>query len=132
MSHPALAITPRRHRRTVLVELRGELDLVTASDVRAAIDDLNPQADGVRHIVLDLRGLTFMDARGLCEVLNQNAFARENHHNLALVRGPPVVQLLLECTDTERLFVLVDAPDDLTPRTPLALVRDDCAGDRGD
>ena len=115
MSHPALAITPRRHRRTVLVELRGELDLVTASHVSTAIDDLDPQADGVRHIVLDLRGLTFMDVRGLREVLKQNDFARENHHNLAFVRGPPAVQLLLECTDTERLFVLVDEPADLTP-----------------
>jgi anti-anti-sigma factor len=64
-----LIVETRKHRRTALVALRGELDLVTVSNVAAVIDGLDPQADGVRHIVLDLRGLTFMDVRGLREVI---------------------------------------------------------------
>ena len=54
---------------------------------RRGTDGLEPQADGVRHVVLDLRGLTFMDVAGLRELIRQNEFARSNRHNLAVVRG---------------------------------------------
>ena len=70
------AVEAPRNRRTALVALRGELDLVTVSKVAEVLDGLEPQADGVRHVVLDLRGLTFMDVTGLRELLRQNEFAR--------------------------------------------------------
>ena len=40
-----------------------ELDIASVSEVAEVVDGLAPDADGVRHVVLDLRGLTFMDAR---------------------------------------------------------------------
>jgi anti-anti-sigma factor len=67
----------------------------------------------VRHVVLDLRGLTFMDIPGLRELIKQNEFARENHHNLAVVRGTDAINRLLELTGVEDQLVLVDDPDDL-------------------
>ena len=73
------------HRRTALVALRGELDLFTVSKVAQVLDELGPQADGVRHVVLDLRGLTFIDVLGLHELLRQNEFARINRHHLAVL-----------------------------------------------
>ena len=82
-----LAVEARTNRRTALVALRGELDLLTVSKVAEVLDALEPQADGVRHVVLDLRGLTFMDVIGLKELIRQNEFARSNRHNLAVVRG---------------------------------------------
>jgi hypothetical protein len=63
-----LVIEARTQRRTALVALRGELDLVTVSKVAEVLDASEPQAGGVRHIVLDLRGLTFMDLIGLREL----------------------------------------------------------------
>jgi anti-sigma B factor antagonist len=123
VSQQSLAIAARTHRRTVLVQLRGEFDLTSAPRLTALIDDLRPQADGVRHIILDLRGVTFMDLAGLREILKQNDFARTNHHNLALVRGPNAVELVLRLTNAEELLVLVDDPDDLTPPMPLEPLR---------
>ena len=79
------------------------------------LDSLEPHADGVRHLVLDLRGLTFMDSAGLHELLRQNEFARRNAHNLAVVRGTDAIQRVLELSGVEHLLVLVDVPDDLAP-----------------
>jgi anti-sigma B factor antagonist len=110
-----LAIETREHRRTVLVSLRGELDLQTASCITPLIDGLRPEAAGVRHIVMDLRGLTFMDCAGLREILRQNDYARTNHHNVAFVRGTRAVQQVLTLTQTDELLVLVDDPDELAP-----------------
>jgi len=110
-----LAVEARTQRRTALVALRGELDLVTVSKIAEVIDGLQPQADGVRHIVLDLRGLTFIDLVGLRELLRQNEYARTNRHNLAMVRGTDAIQRVLQLTDVEERLVLVDDPDDLVP-----------------
>jgi anti-anti-sigma factor len=110
-----LTIQIRRRRRTVLVALRGELDLGTASSISPAIEGLRPEADGVRHVVMDLRGLTFMDCAGLRELLRQDDFARTNHHNVAFVRGPRAVHQVLTLTETERLLVFVDDPNELAP-----------------
>ena len=109
------AVEARRRRRTALVALRGELDLLTVSKVAEVLDGLQPRADGLRHVVLDLRGLTFMDVRGLKELIRQNEFARSNRHNLAVVRGTAAIQRVLELTGVEEMLVLVDDPDDLVP-----------------
>ena len=109
------AVDARRHRRTALVALRGELDLLTVSKVAEVLNGLEPQADGVRHVVLDLRGLTFMDVLGLHELIRQNEFARSNRHNLAVVRGTDAIQRVLELTGVHEMLVLVDDPDDLVP-----------------
>jgi anti-anti-sigma factor len=114
-----LAVEARRHRRTALVALRGELDLLTVSKVAEVLDGLELRADGVRHVVLDLRGLTFMDIPGLRELIRQNEYARTNHHNLAVVRGTAAINRLLKVTGVEDLLVLVDDPDDLVA-PPLA------------
>jgi anti-anti-sigma factor len=66
-------------------------------------------------MVLDLRGLTFMDVVGLRELIKQNEFARSNHHNLAIVRGSPAIARLLALTGVDRQLVLVDDPQDLAP-----------------
>ena len=110
-----LAVKARTHRRTALVALCGELDLLTVSKVAEVLDGLELQADGVRHLVLDLRGLTFMDLPGLHELIKQNEYARANRHNLAVVRGTAAIQRLLKVTGVEELLVLVDDPDDLVP-----------------
>jgi anti-sigma B factor antagonist len=110
-----LVVEARTHRRTALVALRGELDIVTVSKVAEVIDGLEPRANGVRHIVLDLRGLTFMDVLGLNELIKQNEYARSNRHNLAVVRGTDAIHRVLKLTGVEEQLVLVDDPDDLVP-----------------
>jgi anti-anti-sigma factor len=79
------------------------------------IDVVRPEAGGVRRLVLDLRGLTFMDVPGLRELIRQNEYTRTNHHNLALVRGTELVQRVLKLRGVDAQLILVDDPDDLVP-----------------
>ena len=108
-------VQAQQHRRTVLVGMRGELDLATVSKLTTVLDGVNPQADGVRHVVLDLRGLTFMGSDGVQMLLQQSAFARTNGHNLAVVQGNEAIQRLLTLTKADTRLVLVEAPEDLAP-----------------
>jgi anti-sigma B factor antagonist len=117
-SGTTLEVESQTQGRTALVELRGELDLATVPQVAEVLDGLKPAASALRHVVLDLRGLTFMDARGLHELIRQNDYARENRHNLAVVKGREAIQRLLTLTAVEELLVMVDDPEDLVPPLP--------------
>ena len=94
---------------------RNEKGRLCPPRVADAFDGLAPDADDVRHIVLDLRGLTFMDASGLHELIRQNNYARQNRHNLAVVRGREAIDRLLALTALEEILVLVDDPADVAP-----------------
>ena len=113
-----LTVKIQTHRRTVLVEFQGELDICTTPHVADVLDGLKPEPTTVRHVVLDLRGLTFMDVRGVRELIKQADFARENRHNFAVVRGQENIQRLLKLVAAEELLVLVDEPEDLAPPPP--------------
>jgi anti-anti-sigma factor len=82
-----LEVEAQTHRRTALIQLRGELDIATAPRVGELLDGLGSAESGVRHVVIDLRGLTFMDARGVRELIRQKDNAQQNRQNLAVVRG---------------------------------------------
>jgi anti-sigma B factor antagonist len=108
-------IRSQTQRRTALVELFGELDFATVPQVTDAFNDLPLDADGLRHVVLDLRGLTFMDATGLRELVRQSNDAAQNRHNLAIVRGRASISRLMTLADLDRLLILVESPEDLVP-----------------
>ena len=94
------------------VEPRGELDLATVPRLRSAVDELLHR--GCAHLVLDLRGLAFLDVAGLRLLLGLQARAAADGWRLSLVQGPPQVRRLFELTGT--LAALPFAPPSVTSR----------------
>lgn len=83
-----------RDGAAVVVAPRGELDLATVNQLR------NELARHARApvLVLDLRGLTFMDSSGVALVLEQQRSAEVENSDFRLVPGRPAVQRLFEMT----------------------------------
>jgi anti-sigma B factor antagonist len=80
----------------VRVSLGGELDLASARQMEehfAAIDEQTPT-----RVVVDLKGLTFIDSSGLRMLLLADARAREHGYELVLLAGPEPVQRVFEMT----------------------------------
>jgi anti-sigma B factor antagonist len=78
---------------TVTVELRGEIDIVTAEPLSARIDALTsgPTPD----LVLDLRRVTFIDCRGLAVLCRaRNRVMRRGGRLRLLVDSPHIPRLL--------------------------------------
>ena len=63
-------IFKRQSGSTLTVTLRGELDQHSADTARRELDSLIA-SEGVRTLVLDMRGVTFMDSSGLGVVLGR-------------------------------------------------------------
>lgn len=74
------------------VAVAGELDPSTAPLLRAEIDQL--VAGGTTALVIDLRGLTFMDSTGLREILR----ARNELDAITLRSPSDTVRRLLDIT----------------------------------
>jgi anti-sigma B factor antagonist len=99
-----------RNGETAWVQAFGELDLDTAHRVDAALDQV--RADGCPDLVLDLRGLTFMDSTGLRLVIRWDTAARQDGFRFAVVPGPDVVQRVFRLTGMEDHLVVGEPPPD--------------------
>lgn len=90
-----------RHEMTV-ISLAGELDLMYSERVEEQLR-LSEAAEG-RMIVLDLRGLTFIDSTGISVLLRAYLRAQEEGRRLVLLPGPPFVQKVFSVSGMDRFF----------------------------
>jgi anti-sigma B factor antagonist len=92
-----------------LVTLSGELDLSGAPSLEAEIERL-AGTPGLARLVLDLRGLEFLDSSGLRLVALAERQVGGAGAELVLVRGPDVVQRVFEITRMADRLTFVDTP----------------------
>jgi anti-anti-sigma factor len=83
------------------VHLTGELDIATTPRLEQTLAQAQLRA---RLVVLDLRGLAFIDCCGMRAMIAASARARERAHRLIVLRGPPNV---------DRVFALSGGADDV-------------------
>jgi anti-sigma B factor antagonist len=75
---------------------RGELDMASVGALDQELRRV--RESGVRAIVLDLGGLTFMDSSGLHLVVRWTGEAAKDGFMLELEPGPPAVQRIFSLT----------------------------------
>jgi anti-anti-sigma factor len=90
----------------VVLAPHGELDLDTVGSVRQAFRE---HADAT-SVLLDLRGLTFIDSSGVTLILEQVRRAEADGFAFGLVRGSTRVQRLFEVTGLIPHLTWVDVP----------------------
>ena len=107
-SIPSFALEVVKSGRTTRIAPSGELDIASAPEFEQAIADAT--AEPGAGLVLDLRGLTFMDSTGLRALAQTNARADEAGFALSIYRGPRQIERVLEISGLADLLPLVDAP----------------------
>ena len=80
----------------VILRPAGELDIATAPEIDAALERL--RREGATELVLDLRGVAFMDSSGLRVILRWNELAARDGCRFVLIRGSDLVQRVFEAT----------------------------------
>jgi anti-sigma B factor antagonist len=97
-----LRVTTIREGASLVLVLTGELDLASVPMLERRLD---ASADaGVVRVVVDLRGLEFLDSSGLQLLLRAQAQLRGRRHELLLRPGARAVQQVFELTSTAGLF----------------------------
>jgi anti-anti-sigma factor len=97
--------------RDITLALSGELDLVSSPALERAVPrQAQPDAES---IVVDLRGLEFMDSTGLHTLLRIQQAAHDRGLEFVLIRGPDHVQRLFDLTGLSDALTIVDSPEQL-------------------
>jgi anti-anti-sigma factor len=96
---------------TAVLVLAGELDLYRAPAVEEALAEAN-----VRHLVVDLRLVTFIDATTLALLLAASRRQHAQEGQLLVFVGPQTPMTAFEVTGLDRLLAIRRLNDD--PSTP--------------
>jgi anti-anti-sigma factor len=90
-----------------IVQPRGELDLVTVETLRAALDGIR----NTERLVLDLRGLSFMDSTGLQLLVALHRRAQRDRLQLTLVAPAAPVDRAIQLCGLDKTLPFVAAVD---------------------
>jgi anti-sigma B factor antagonist len=97
----------------VVLRLDGELDLASVPALEHAVAGV--ALEEAKELVLDLRGLEFIDSTGLRAILLQDRRSSERGQTFALVRGPEQVQRLMNVTHVDEHLKIVASPEEILP-----------------
>jgi anti-sigma B factor antagonist len=109
MDQPDLVLAVQADRDRVIVRLVGELDIAVAGRVEATVKELVDV--GFADIVVDLRGLSFMDSAGVHMLVSMKRWAEQATCRVSVIpgRGARTPQRVLELTGAESLLRFVSA-----------------------
>ena len=102
-------IVVRTERDVVRVCPFGEVDIDTVDRIREQLE--NATATGARHVVLDLRDVTFLDSSGLHLALEADAASRAQGWEFGLIGGPADVQRVFDLTGARARLPFLTAPE---------------------
>ncbi|MBN9100791.1 MULTISPECIES: STAS domain-containing protein [unclassified Pseudonocardia] len=88
---------------TVLLDVHGEVDTLTAPPLEQALSDLLAEQEADR-LVVDLSGVTFLASSGLAVLIRAAHRAADRRLRLRLVTASRAVRRPLQITGSEQLF----------------------------
>jgi anti-sigma B factor antagonist len=111
---PLLVHVRWRNDDVAIVQPHGELDLATVETLRAALDGVeNPG-----RLVLDLRGLSFIDSTGLHLLVALHSRAQRDGFQLTLVAPAAPADKAIQVSGVDQALPFV-AADDALDRSPI-------------
>jgi anti-sigma B factor antagonist len=99
-------LSTRPGRGCTVVEVAGELDMVTAPQLREGLQRILDT--GTRNVVVDLAGVGFMDSSALGALIVTFKALREGGGRLCLAALQPPVRSLLAVTTVDRAIDVYD------------------------
>jgi anti-sigma B factor antagonist len=114
-----LTITSRHAATGPVLEIIGDLDYTTASELRQVVDSLT--AVGGHLLVLDLAAMDFCDSSGITALLAARNLVMEKHGDIALAAVPANTARILRIAGLDRVFTL--HPDAATATEPGSTAR---------
>ena len=113
LSHPAardlgspFEMQVQRHGGMTFVHLLREFDLAAKERFEDSLADMT--WDGLTELVVDLRGLTFIDSTGLGLLLELWNRCRREGLDLAIIRARGGVQQVFETSGLDRVLPIID------------------------
>ncbi len=101
-----------QHGRYAVMAVRGEIDALTAPQLRKGIEGL--VSDGQDQLVLDLRGVQFLDSSALSVLVSGRRQLQDAGGDLSLVCTEPRILQVFRITNLEAVFTIHDSVEAAT------------------
>lgn len=89
-------IETERIGANLIVKLEGELDLETSPHFRQVVDEQLNRYDSIRHLILDLKQVRFIDSSGLGVILGRFKRLNQSGGRLSAINVPDPLRRLLQ------------------------------------
>jgi anti-sigma B factor antagonist len=96
-----------------VVTVSGELDLASSPALQEELERLSAAGGG--RVIIDLRGIEFMDSTGLSALVRAQGQLEQAGRPLGIVPGTQQVQRLLELTGVAERLEFADPPEESGP-----------------
>ena len=104
----------------VVTIVERELNVTSAADVCHEIKELYLHQAGVRHIVLDLENINYVDSAGLNCMVELLSLVKRRHGRIGMASATQHVEVLFKLTRLELVFTIrrtvIDAIDAIEPK----------------
>jgi anti-anti-sigma factor len=104
-----LDVAVKRCDGVAIVQPRGDLDLATVEDLHTALNRI----DGAGRLVLDLRGLTFIDSSGLQLLVTLHHRAQRDEFELSVIAPAGAPNRAIELCGLDKTLPFAPASDAL-------------------
>ena len=104
----SLQVDMETSRGTLIVRLKGELDHHTAEYLKARIEQAIARGD-TNHIVLSMKGLTFMDSSGLGVIIGRYKQVTARGGKLVVCDVHPSIYRLFEMSGLFKILSIQDS-----------------------
>ncbi|MBW3084893.1 Anti-sigma-B factor antagonist [Austwickia sp. TVS 96-490-7B] len=105
-----LEVSTKEDRGVAIVTVDGDVDVSNATRLRDTLDHV--LATGRAHVVVDVRGVPFMDSTGLGVLVGRMKVVRARRGSIRLVVTAPRMLRVLSITGLDTVFPLYDTPED--------------------
>ena len=106
---PEFEVDVIEESRGTVVTVSGELDVASSQVLEQELTKLR----GTATLIVDLRGLTFIDSTGLGVLVRAHQVAKEQSCRFGLVRGEGQVNRLLALTGLDGELLIGDSTEQL-------------------
>ncbi|WP_324667535.1 STAS domain-containing protein [Geochorda subterranea] len=105
----AIHVEVVRQGPVLVARVEGDLDMVSAAQLRDPVEEAWNAGSDLRHIVLNLKGLSFLDSTGIAVILGRYRAALARGGRLVVVDANARVRRMLEISGALRLVELADS-----------------------
>ena len=102
--------------QALVAALDGDLDLHTCPQLKDALERTLEGHPHVKHLVLDVKDLTFIDSSGLGVILGRYRAVQARGGKLFFVKANPHIQRVLRLSGMHRIAGFVDSTKEALER----------------
>ena len=88
---------------SLVISLCGELDHHFASEIKSKIDK-KLKSGSVKSVVLDMKGVDFIDSSAIGFIIGRYKVARQNNSSLKIINASPKIKRILDMSGIGKII----------------------------